>query len=338
VIGARPALLLAGAAALLAATPCAAVTWPSPQVDQAAGNPAMQLLQSAAWSSVARPWTAVQRVVTVHSGLPRLSAMRVAHMPGRGTDVRLLTADQRALARDAQDAALLGVLAGHYEVTMAGSQRYDGRVTTVLEARRPDVSGAGAVAGRFWIDNRTGMVLRRDVLDERGAVVRTTSFGSLNVGAPRTVPPTPSRVIDEQWLDAMRAQGWPVRSSLPGGLDLFDARLHDVVDDGVLQLSYSDGLSTVSLFVQSGELPEEPAGTPRPLDGGGTVWVTGGSPERLVWSGDGRTWTMLSDAPDSVVAAALGALPHTPSRSGDSAPRRVWRGMAVVGGWLNPFR
>ena len=74
----RPLLLLAGAAALLASTPCSAVTWPSPRVDESSGNAAMQLLQAAAWNSLARPWTAVQRVVSLNSGLPRVSAMRVA--------------------------------------------------------------------------------------------------------------------------------------------------------------------------------------------------------------------------------------------------------------------
>lgn len=324
----------------MATTPSSAVTWPGPHVDQSTGNPAMQLLQNAAWNSVARPWTALQRVVTVHQGLPRLSAMQVSHLPGRGSDVRLLSAEQHLIAADAHDAALLSVLAGHYDVRMAGKEWCAGRLATLLEARRPDVTGVGAVAGRFWLDSRTGMVLRRDVLDERGEVVRSTSLESLNVGAPRVLPQqerTPSSGVDASWLQGMRAQGWPVRSALPGGLELFDARFHAADDDGVLQLSYSDGLSTVSLFVQPGELPSEPAGTPRPVDGGGTVWVTGGSPERLVWSGGGRTWTMLSDAPDAAVHAALMALPHVPAQVGDSAPRRVWRGMAVVGGWLNPF-
>lgn len=338
-IGVRPAVLLAGVIALFAATPSSATSWPSPHVDDSAGNPAMQLLEAAAWSATVRPWSALQRVVTVHGGLPRLSAMRVAHQPGRGTDVTLLSADERGLASDAQDAALLRVLAGHYEVALAGNQWCNGRLATLLEARRPDETGQGTVAGRFWLDNRTGMVLRRDVLDAQGAVVRSTSFDSLTVGSPREQVISPSsRQLDDSWLRAMRGQGWPVRASLPGDLELFDAHLLSEGDDGVLQLSYSDGLSTVSLFVQQGELSDEPAGTPRPVDGGGTVWVTPGTPERMVWSGGGRTWTLLSDAPDSAVHAAVLALPHVPRRVPDSTPRRVWRGMSVVGSWLNPFR
>jgi sigma-E factor negative regulatory protein RseB len=238
VIRLRPLVLLAGVAAVVATTPCAAVTWPSPHVDKSAGNPAMQLLQAAAWSAVARPWTAVQQVVTVRGGLPRMSAMEVAHVPGRGSEVRLLSADQHELATDAQDAALLSVLAGHYDVVMAGNEWCAGRLATLLEARRPDVTGPAAVAGRVWLDPRTGMVLRRDVLDERGVVLRSTSLASLSVGAPRPLPAhAVNRTLDDSWIEAMRAQGWPVRTALPGGLELFDARMHDAADDGVLQVS-----------------------------------------------------------------------------------------------------
>ncbi|MCU1586918.1 MAG: putative sigma regulatory protein MucB/RseB [Frankiales bacterium] len=334
----RPLLVLAGAAALVTVAPCAGATRPvPPHHDDASEASALHLLQSAAWSSVMRPWSAVQRIVTIHGGLPRLSAMQVQHVPGRASTMTVVAApDQEAVTADAQDAALLRVLIGHYDIAFAGMQVLGGRHTNVLEARRPGRQGAGAVAGRFWLDCATGMVLRRDVLDESGEVVRTTSFDLLDVGAaaPVRLAASVSQVhLDEPWLRSMQAQGWPVLRELPGGLDLFDARMQQ----DVLQLSYSDGLSTVSGFVQPGELDGEPAGTARPVDGGGTVWVSGGSPERLVWSAGGRTWTLISDASESTVTAALQALPHTPDSSGDSPTARIWRGMAVVGGWLNPF-
>ena len=66
------------------------------------------------------------------------------------------------------------------------------------------------------------------------------------------------------------------------------------------------------MFVQPGELDGEPAGTARPVDGGGTVWVTGGSPERLVWSADGHTWTLISDAPESTVTGGAAGAPAHP--------------------------
>ena len=112
-----------------------------------------------------------------------------------------------------------------------------------------------------------------------------------------------------------------------------EARMHE----DVLQLSYSDGLSTLSLFVQAGELPGDPGGSARPM-GGGTVWVSPGATERVVWSGDGRTWTLLSDAPGSTVEDTVLVLPHTAAAvTDDGVLDRAWRGMSRVGSWLNPF-
>ena len=114
------------------------------------------------------------------------------------------------------------MLAGHYDIAFAGTQLLAGRHTNVLEARRPGVTGgAAAVAGRFWLDCATGMVLRRDVLDDDGAVVRTTSFDLLHVGAAAPCFATsaaPATRLDEPWLrsiagaglaGAARALEWP---------------------------------------------------------------------------------------------------------------------------------
>jgi len=127
------------------------------------------------------------------------------------------------------------------------------------------------------------------------------------------------------------------RTITSASFDLFEARLHDTGATPVLQLSYSDGLSTLSLFVQRGWLDGDPAGTARSLDGG-TVWVEQGAPERVVWSGGEFTWTLVSDAASETVTEAVTALPHQLSVvDDDGVPERVWRGMARVGGWLNPF-
>jgi len=334
-------LVLAGVGALVAATPCSAVIWPQPPAAEEAQGPAMRMLQSAALNSVMRPWSGVQRMVTTQGGMPRLSAIQVEHRPGEPSPLRVVASDQQAVPSGTHDAALLDVLDDHYDVVVAGDQLLKGRRTTMIEALRPGVTGPAAVGGRFWLDAATGMVLRRDVHDETGAVARTTTFDLVNVGeaAVAGLPATASAgALDQGWLDAMEAEGWPVIRELPSGLELFEARKHDSSGVAVLQLSYSDGLSTMSLFVQPGELATEPPGTARPVDGGGTVWVSGANPERLVWSADGRTWTLLSDAPQTAVEAALRVLPHAPRSVSDSPTARVWRGMSVLGGWLNPFR
>lgn len=328
----RPALFVAGLAGLVGALSCAAsplLTTPSPAPS---AGPAIRLLQAAARTSMTRPWTGLQQVLSVTGGLPRLSLVRVGRTAATGSEATALSADLMAIPTEGLDDRMLDLLADHFDLVVAGEEVFAGRLTRVLEARRRD--GQAGVAGRFWVDEGTGMVLRRDVLDPSGGLARSTLLEDLAVGPPQPslmASSRPSR-LDETTLHELDARGWPVQRALPGGLDLFDARF----DGGVLQLSYSDGLSTLSLFVQDGQLTQEPAGTPRPL-GDDTVWVDAGTPERVVWSGDGRTWTLVSDAPGEVVDAALHALPHTPRRSADGPAARVWRGLAVVGSWLNPF-
>lgn len=352
----RLMLLVAGAGALMTGVPCSALTSPDGGGDgtatTAASVRAMSLLEDAAWALHARAWSGTQHVVSVRDGQPSFTVLQLQHTPGAGSAVRVLSSDANsggAVAPDALDARLLRLLGNHYDLRVAGTATCAGRPSFVVEARRPGQTGAGAVAGRFWVDTVTHLVLRREVLDETGSVIRTSAFVALHLDAPRSgliaaaveqplepVRPT-GRRLDDDALRALEADGWPVVHVLPSGLELFESRLHERDGGEVLQLSYSDGLSTLSLFVQQGELATEPAGTAHAV-GGGTVWMSRGTPERVVWSGEGRTWTLMSDAPAQAVADAVLVLPHTQTPiAGDSVGSRAWRGMSRVGAWLNPF-
>lgn len=345
----RRLVLLAGAGALLTGLPCSALTAPSPDNEGSAtavaSARALTLLQTAVDAARTRSWNGTQHVLSVRDGQPRFTVLEVSHTPGTGSAVHVLSSEQDpvgAVAPDVLDARLLALLAGHYDLRVAGQAVCAGRRTLLVEAHRPGLTGAGALAGRFWVDSATQLVMRRDVLDADGSVVRSSAFVDLEVGAAapgssveaEAVHATGQRLDDTALLDLEQA-GWPVVHTLPSGLELFESRLHEREGADVLQLSYSDGLSTLSLFVQRGELAEDPVGTPRSV-GGGTVWVSKGSPERVVWSGDGRTWTLVSDAPADAVTEAVLVLPHTAFVQ-DGVGSRVWRGMARVGGWLNPF-
>jgi sigma-E factor negative regulatory protein RseB len=70
--------------------------------------------------------------------------------------------------------------------------------------------------------------------------------------------------------------------------------------------------------------------------GRSAIWVRPASPERVVWGGGGRVFTLLSDAPPESVRAAVTGLPH------EKAPRtgllaRLGRGLSRLASWLNPF-
>ena len=91
------------------------------------------------------------------------------------------------------------------------------------------------------------------------------------------------------------------------------------------------------MFAQPGHLGSQPLqGLHEEQLAGAPVWATAGTPARVVWSGAGQVFTLLSDAPAETVSAAVASLPH------DEQPRtgilaRLGRGLARLASWLNPF-
>jgi sigma-E factor negative regulatory protein RseB len=341
--GSRLALALVGLGLLLASTPAAAQ---SPSGEAAA----VDLLEHAARASAELSYAGTKYVAAWRQGGASTALVEVRHEAGRGTVLTTAPTaggpgedDGLVLAATRLDPALLRTLRDTYDLRVAGTGSCAGRQADVVEARRE-----GAVAGRFWIDRETGLLLRREVYDEAGRRVRSSAFVDLLVvpsGAAPTIAPasrarpltagTGDRVTDGR-LEALRREGWTLPERLPGGFVLFDARRHG---DGeqVLHLAYSDGLSTTSLFVQRGEPGSEPPDGFSTHDvEGHRVWAHGGAPARMVWAGDGRVWTVVSDAPDGAVTSAVAALPHDPMPE-QGLRARLARGLSRLAGWLNPF-
>lgn len=327
----RIAAALTGLGALVCAGQARALLPPEPQSEEvpvvARSADALALLERAAQLAHARSWRATERVLSMASGAPVVTEAAVQHgVDGHG-------------AVDALDPRLFSLLVSHYDLRLAGQGVCDGHRAQVVEVRRPGLRSG--LAGRFWVDVSSGLVLRREVLDAAGALLRRTDLLDVRVATPAatlstglTATPPLGERLDAAGLAAVEATGVPVVRTLPGQLDLYDARR---LPGDVLQLAYSDGLSTLSLFVQQGTMPSTASGVVRTV-GGGQVWQAPGEPERVVWAADGRTWTLVSDAAPSLVEQVLLVLPHTPRRVGeDGVAPRVWRGMSRVGSWLNPF-
>lgn len=329
--GLRLAAVLTGLGAIVGSGQARALVPPEPTSEQAPvvvrSAEALQLLQRAAALARESSWSATQRVLSLASGSPVVTTTTVQHgVDGHG-------------AADAHDARLFSLLANHYDLRLTGKRVCSGHLAHVVEARRP---WAGtSLAGRFWVDVRTGLLLRREVLDPQGALLRRTDLLDVRVASPAatlssglTATAPQGERLDAAALVELERQGWPVIQELPGRLELYDARR---LPDGVLQLAYSDGLSTLSLFVQRGEMPPAASGVLRTV-GGGRVWQAPGEPERVVWASGGLTWTLVSDAAPALVDEVLLALPHAGRPvTQDGLVPRVWRGVSRVGSWLNPF-
>jgi sigma-E factor negative regulatory protein RseB len=347
----RLLLLVAGVGTLVAGLPAGAGVRQEPSPGVAADEArALQLLGSAAQAARVRTYSGTQYVSTWHPGAASSHVADVQHQPGVGSVVTVHptagdpgtdsgSSDTALTVSSDLDARLLGLLADHYDLAVAGADTCTGRSTRIVEARRAGVTGDGAVAGRFWVDDQTTLVLRREVFDRAGRLVRSSAFASLSVSPlVAKVPEAPPAQVDAATVDDLRRDGWRVPMSLPGGLDLFDARVRTHEGPDVLHLSYSDGLSTLSLFAQRGRLGKRPmSGFAQQKVAGAPVWVRSSvSPQRVVWGGGGRVFTLLTDAPPDSVRDVVKALPH------DRAPRhgllaRLSRGLSRLASWINPF-
>lgn len=339
---------VAGAGLLLTAVPAGAAV---PRSDDEPA--ALAVLERAARASWALPYTGTKFVAAWHPAGTSTSLVDVRNDPLRGTT---MAASPTAAAADDDagddallvtasglDERLLQALADSYALRRAEPGRCAGRTADVVEAVR-----GGDVVGRFWVDRDSGLLLRREVYDEQGRRVRSSAFvdlvmgeaatTSVSDGSARRLTRELGRPVSDGRLADMRDDGWHVPEDLPGGLRLFEARTGGGGHDGrLLHLAYSDGLSTASLFVQEGDPGDDPPdGFERRDVAGHPAWVRDGAPERVVWGGGGRVWTLVTDAPVSTAEAVVGALPHDEVQDG-GIRARLSRGLSRVGGWLNPF-
>ena len=338
---------------------------PRPVSDPAA----RRLLERAAAAPASTAYTGTQYVSAWDSGAVASRVLRVSHDPDTGTTWRAAGARESHGARwhsdgpaapSLLDAGAIGLITRLYALTPAGTARVAGREVAVVEARRSrpgggaaddDAAPAGPVSARFWLDRETGLVLRREVYDRGGRLTRASAFVDLTV-TPRAeaagdrLPPAPQEragwpALDDAAVARMRTAGWTCPASLPGPMPLVDARRGTPGDGGgtdTLHLSYADGIASVSVFQQPGRLDEDRlTGYRRDRVGGHQVWVRDAVPRRVVWTADGRVYTIVADAPPRTVAAAVRTLyVEEHGALGDSLDR-LGRGLERVGSWFNPM-
>jgi sigma-E factor negative regulatory protein RseB len=231
---------------------------------------------------------------------------------------------------------LLALMEANYDVAYAGEGTADNRPALLVEVRRP----GGGLAARFWLDAATKLPLRRQTFDTRARVVSDDAFINLTVGQ-RSLADMPAATV-RQWsgplgrsaLASLRASGWPLPGRLPGNLLMFASDETATQSGEVVDLSYSDGLSVVSMFVQRGTLPPAMPGWRQVSVRGRTLYAAGPDDRSLAWSAGGFVFTVIADAPPGTVAGVVSALPQ------DQEPGfwpRLGRGLRRLVSWANPF-
>jgi sigma-E factor negative regulatory protein RseB len=102
----------------------------------------------------------------------------------------------------------------------------------------------------------------------------------------------------------------------------------------VVDASYSDGLSVVSVFMQRGQLAGALPGWRADDVRGLPVYSSEPDRRSLAWSANGVVYTVISDAPPASVDLIVAQLPHDHHVG---FWQRVRRGLDRIASWFNPF-
>jgi hypothetical protein len=230
----------------------------------------------------------------------------------------------------------VALLVRTHDVAIVGFGSVAGRPTHVVEARRAD----GTTIARLWLDTESALPLRREVYNDDGTTRTASAFIDFSVErAPRAFPTAAANRSEETVLHhgdlaQLRGDGWTCPDRLGGGLVLYEARR---VGDAV-QLSYSDGVATVSVFEQKGHLDEERLRgfAAREVDDG-VVYSSTGPPAQFTWAVGDRVVTVVADAPAETIDTVLSVMPPNEPEYEHGFLARIGKGAERLASWLNPF-
>lgn len=156
-------------------------------------------------------------------------------------------------------------LAEWYEVQLEGVDRVAGHEADVLAVKPRDNYRYGY---RLWADRASGLLLRVDVIGERGEALETSAFSEVSIGVRpqpdsvvqamrkldgyRVVKPvlTPTRLEAEGWTMRQLAPGFKLVSCVSRQIEAPGEQVADPAAPPVIQAIYSDGLTYVSVFIE----------------------------------------------------------------------------------------
>jgi sigma-E factor negative regulatory protein RseB len=144
-----------------------------------------------------------------------------------------------------------------YDFQLLGESRVAGQMARQIAIVPRDKLRYGQ---NYWISTDSGLLLRAAIVDETGSVVEQLEFTSLEVkeqlGPEMLQPGSGSKALELRHSPPAAAKTslplhWQV-TRLPAGFELELQRQHALGSDGVAvdHLIYSDGLSSVSVFIE----------------------------------------------------------------------------------------
>ncbi len=149
-----------------------------------------------------------------------------------------------------------------YSVKALGAERIAGLDADVVQLLPKDQLRFGY---RIWTDKKSSLVLKMQTLDAGGSVIEQAAFSELQMDAPvkmeklaQMMAATDGYKVEQTAITktTAAAEGWALKSPVPGFKPLScykranSSAPGDAAPQQTLQWIFSDGLATVSLFVE----------------------------------------------------------------------------------------
>jgi sigma-E factor negative regulatory protein RseB len=143
-------------------------------------------------------------------------------------------------------------IAEFYNLKVLESERVAGLDTEVVQLNAKD---ALRYSYRIWTERKSGLVVKLQTLDVTGRVIEQAAFSELNLDAPVKMDKLSAMMNNTAGLKIEQvemskttavAQGWTMSRSVPGFAPMSCFKRPET-----MQWIFSDGLATVSLFVES---------------------------------------------------------------------------------------
>jgi sigma-E factor negative regulatory protein RseB len=152
----------------------------------------------------------------------------------------------------------MAAIADHYAARVVGEDRSAGFDADVVQIEPKDKMRFGY---RIWSEKKTGLVLKVQTLDTEGRVAEQSAFSELQLDAPVKLEKLAQMMVNTEGYrieksDAVptsaAAEGWAMKLAVPGfkPVSCFRRGANDRADKTV-QWIFSDGLATVSLFLEN---------------------------------------------------------------------------------------
>lgn len=202
-------------------------------------------------------------------------------------------------------------LAESYDLTIENYERVVGRPSVQLAIRPRDHYRFGH---RLWLDRMTAIPLRRQVVGNDGSIVEEMRFAEITIGADIPSSAFQSSIDTDgfTWYRQSEGQTRALRrndtgfeaADLPSGFRLVSSGLEAFpgIEGDVAHIVYSDGVATVSVFV---EAPEDAA---EQLQGAAQL----GAAYAFGTTFEGRQVTVIGEVPGETVRMIAGSLRVVP--------------------------